>query len=65
MKIPAIIDLDQFGAVAFVNNAIKAYGQSKDINELAITVHCKDEQGNRFDIVQFHRSRNRAHFLSA
>lgn len=64
MKIPAIIDLDKPGARDFVNNAVKVYGKSQNVNQLALTVHCKDDTGQGFQIVQFHNSRGRVHFLS-
>ena len=65
MKIPFVmqIDADQ-RAKAFVNRAIETFGKSRNINELALTVHCVDDVGTKFDIVQFHRTRSVIHFLS-
>lgn len=65
MKLPCMIDLDIFGAKDFVNTAIRTYGKSKDYNQLALTVHCTDEHGAKFDIVQFHNNRSVVHFMSA
>lgn len=65
MKIPCVIDLDIYGAKEFVNRAIKAYGKSRDYNNLAMTVNCEDELGNSFAIVQFYNNRRAVHFMSA
>lgn len=48
MKIPCIIDMRKHGAKEFVQNAINVYGKTKDINQLAQTVLCKDDVGNLF-----------------
>lgn len=64
MKIPCSINLERFGALEFVNNAIKHYGKRKDFNQLALTVHCETETGDKFTIVQFWNNRSVAHFMS-
>jgi hypothetical protein len=60
-----MIDLEIFGAKDFVNNVIAKYGKSRDYNQLAITVHCETETGDKFTIVQFWNNRSVAHFMSA
>lgn len=64
MKLPCVIDLQKQGALDFVNNAIKAYGKSQDVNNLARIVDCQDENGTKFEIVQFFNNKRLVHFLS-
>lgn len=64
MKLPCVIDLQKHCALDFVNNAIKTYGKSQDVNNLARTVNCQDENGTKFEIVQFFNNKQLAHFLS-
>lgn len=64
MKIPCIIDLCNPGAKDWINKIIADHGNSRDYNELAMTVYCKDDVGTKFEVVQFHRTRHLVHILS-
>ncbi len=64
MKLPCVINLERHGALTFVNNAIKIYGKSQDVNNLARTIFCEDEAGTKFEIVQFFNNKQMVHFLS-
>lgn len=58
MKLPARINLDLGVNKKIVQNMIDSYGIARDLNEIALTVYCKNEHGQEFEIVQFHSSRN-------
>lgn len=58
MKLPARINLDLGSNKGAVQDMIDRYGISKDLNEIALTVQCRNEHGQEFEIVQFHSSRN-------
>ena len=64
MKLPFVVDLDVANNKELVNDCIQNYGISRNYNELAMTVLCKDLNGTYFEIVQFHSNRRLAHFLS-
>lgn len=61
MKYGDVFDLDKKGAKEFVNHVIEAYGKSKNINELALSVLCETEHGQQFELCQFHNSRRFVH----
>jgi len=63
MKIPSVFNITYSGRKQ-IDRIILAHGKSKEINELALTVHCVDDAGMPFDVVQFHRTRHLVHFLS-
>lgn len=61
MKIPCCIDLQYHKSVA--QEIINTYGHSRDVNQLASVVHCKDDNGTSFDLVQFHNNRRYMHVM--
>lgn len=65
MKLPFVIGLDISNNKELVNDCIQDYGISRDYNELAMTILCKDLNGTYFEIVQFHNNRRLVHFLSS
>lgn len=58
MKLPARINLDLVANKQIVQDMIDRYGISKNLNQIALTVNCRNEHGQEFEIVQFHSSRN-------
>lgn len=47
-----------------VNRFIARYGVSRSYNELAMSIHCKDEVGYTFCLVQFWNNRSVLHVMS-
>ena len=64
MKIGDIIDLRIGQNKQILDALIQGCGISRDINQLALTVNCEDNNGVKFAIVQFHNSRHLVHILS-
>lgn len=64
IKIPSVIDLRLGNNKAIINELIETCGKSKDINQLALTVHCVTDSGHPFEIVQFHNRRHTVDILS-
>lgn len=61
MKIPATIDIkmDYSGkARAWLDDVVKAYGKSHNLNEIGETINCADEAGTEFTITRFWNSRH-------
>ena len=57
MKYGDRFDLDKPGAMEFVNNVIAKYGVSESNNEIGLSVLCRTETGQEFELVQLHNSR--------
>lgn len=58
MKIGDRISLDIANNKKIIESIINEQGYAKDINQLAITYFCKDDNGTKYEIVQFWNSRN-------
>jgi len=65
MKLPARFDLSNPVSKAYVDRVIKSYGITRSVNEIALSVQCKTETGDRFEILQFHNNRQIAVFSMA
>lgn len=61
MKIPCTINLDLGNNKKIVQDLIDRYGKSKSLDQIASLVNCEDDAGNKFQITQFHNSRNLMH----
>ena len=58
VKIPTVIDLRKYGAKDFVQKIIDTYGKSRNVNEIGLEIHCITETGQKFQLLQFNRSRH-------
>lgn len=63
MKLGEKYNLNHGNNKIIIEKTINACGVSKSINELAISYHCIDSQGTKFDLVQFHNNRQIIHCM--
>jgi len=62
-KLPFTVDLEHSPHNRdAVNRTIKRDGISKSVNELGMTVFCRDSSGLDYSIVQIHKNRNLVRF---
>lgn len=58
MKIGDRYDISHPDTKAYVQSVINSYGVSKDLNQIGLSVLCKTENGQQFELIQLNNSRH-------
>ena len=65
LKLPTVVRMSEEGVQEFVNEIIETHGKTHRVNEMALTIYCKDHKGLPFELVQFHGEQDLIHILNS